>query len=47
MGVKVQKSAIPNAGIGLFAAKVFEKGDIITFYDGITVSDDIAEVGSS
>lgn len=33
-GVEVKKSTIKDAGRGLFALKVFHKGDYITLYDG-------------
>ena len=33
-GVAVGPSALPGAGLGLFAGRDFEKGDYITYYDG-------------
>lgn len=42
-GVRVSKSHIDKAGNGLFAASVFEEGDIITEYDGEFVSDQRAK----
>ena len=33
-GIFVAPSKIPGAGNGLFAAARFERGDVITFYDG-------------
>ena len=36
-GVAVRKSAVPGAGMGLFAAQSFEVGDPITVYDGLLV----------
>ena len=32
--LRVQKSNIPNAGLGLFAQKMFQKGDYISVYVG-------------
>ena len=37
-GVWVKKSMIPAAGLGLFAASVFERGECITEYEGTVLS---------
>ena len=36
-GLKIKKSKIPKAGLGIFAVKPFKKNDIIAKYGGITV----------
>lgn len=33
-GLKLEISSIPNSGYGLFTTRSFQKGEIITFYDG-------------
>ena len=37
-GVEVRKSLIDNAGDGLFAVKLFAKGDVLGEYRGVVVS---------
>ena len=37
-GVYVKKSQIPDAGNGLYAQKLFHRGDFITLYDGALCS---------
>jgi len=40
-GVEVRPSGIIGAGNGLFAARAFGKGDVVTFVDGPVVSDSV------
>jgi len=37
-GVDVKTSKIPGAGNGLFASKIFVKGDMVTAFNGVTIS---------
>lgn len=41
-GLSIKKSNIPNAGMGLFAAKNFIKNEYITYYDGEKISRETA-----
>lgn len=43
VGLKVAKSRIPVAGKGLFAMKLFKKGDIIAKYNGELVSEAVLD----
>lgn len=44
MGLQVKRSLIPNSGRGLFAAKLFHKGDVIGMYNGqILDGDDLTK----
>jgi len=51
LGVYVGQSFIQGGGLGLFAERVFQKGDIVTFFDGTIMSradaDDLRKAGKA